>query len=98
MGFLKNLYYLNKFYRGILFFYLIRKNESTIEREDDEVEDDDDENDEQEVDVDDVRSETMEDPKEEATLDGEDNQGSTGEEGPRKLRARATANSTDVIR
>lgn len=80
-----------------MYFYLIRKNESTIEREDDEVEDDD-ENDEQEVDVDDVRSETMEDPKEEATLDGEDNQGSTGEEGPRKLRARATANSTDVIR
>lgn len=90
---------MNKFYRGILYFYLIRKNESTIEREDDDVEDDDDdENDEQEVDVDDVRSETMEDPKEEATLDEEDNQGSTGEEGPRKLRARATANSIDVIR
>uniref|UniRef100_K1PW96 Cat eye syndrome critical region protein 2 n=1 Tax=Magallana gigas TaxID=29159 RepID=K1PW96_MAGGI len=74
-----------------------RKKESIIEREDDEVEADDDENDEQDLDVDDVRSETMGDPKEGAALDEEDNQGSTGEEGPRKLRARATANSIDVI-
>lgn len=62
------------------------------------MEADDDENDEQDLDVDDVRSETMGDPKEGAALHEEDNQESTGEEGPRKLRARATANSIDVIR
>lgn len=46
-----------------------------------------------EITLDKVKSETMEDIKEETTLDEED----TKEE-PKKLRARATATSTSVIR
>ncbi|XP_061167049.1 uncharacterized protein LOC133175924 isoform X2 [Saccostrea echinata] len=68
------------------------ENKPVKESTETEKEDGEDEANEEDEDKDDTKSEFMEDIKEETTLDGEDIK-----EIPRKLRARATADSTSMV-
>ena len=76
---------------AIIFFnFFFRRRESSMENPQNGVKNEEDmKNEEEDISKDDM---------EEATLDEEDMEEGMVEEGPKKLRARATANSSDVIR